>query len=623
MRAPPVPCLHAACAVVLLLLMTGAPALASPPRLIVVFADADVEAAFAPKSRVERMGRDLGIPATFVRRMALGAQVVELPDGTDPNAAAAAAVASGGATIALPDRRRKPSRIANDPDRAWYLAGDPFAVDAYGAWDITTGAPTTVVAVLDTGIQLHPDLGGRILPGYDFVSDPKVANDGNGRDSDPTDPGDWVSDADLADPEFEDCETTDSTWHGTSVTGILVANANNAQYTAGLDWRAKVLPVRVMGKCGGYDSDILDGVAWAAGLLVPGVPANPNVAQVINLSLGGLDDRTCSPGYDAMLARALSPTGTRAIVAAAGNDDGDADLSVPSSCPSTIAVAATTTTGDRAPYSNRGATVDLAAPGGSGSTFATLMTILVNHGKTSATDAFGITAGAGTSFATPVVAGVIGLVLAVAPGLAPGQVRSILAATATPFPAGSGCTTATCGAGIVDARAAVALASGQGAAAVRIPAVEYYRAGFNHYFMTADADESAGLDAGAYGGVFSRTGLGFNAWNGPAPGTAPVCRFFTTPGRFGVMGSHFYTADPVECDGIKSNPDWIYEKIAFHIAVPVAGACPFGTLPVYRAFNNGQSGAPNHRFTTDPAIYQQFTTVLGWAPEGIKFCAPQ
>jgi hypothetical protein len=173
----------------------------------------------------------------------------------------------------------------------------------------------------------------------------------------------------------------------------------------------------------------------------------------------------------------------------------------------------------------------------------------------------------------------------------------------------------------VNAQAAVAAAQALAPAASKEAVVEYYNASLNHYFMTADVDEIAGLDAGAFGGVFARTGLGFNAWNGQGAGTVPVCRFFTTPGRFGTKGSHFYTADPVECAGLKLNPDWIYEKIAFYIQAPAAGACPGGTVPVYRAFNNGQSGAPNHRFTTDLGIYQQFTTALGWAPEGVRFCA--
>jgi Repeat of unknown function (DUF5648) len=158
--------------------------------------------------------------------------------------------------------------------------------------------------------------------------------------------------------------------------------------------------------------------------------------------------------------------------------------------------------------------------------------------------------------------------------------------------------------------------------ASKVAVVEYFNADFGHYFMTAQADEIVGLDAGAYNFAFARTGLGFNAWNAPAAGTVPVCRFFTKPGTFETKSSHFYTADAVECDGLKSNPAWVYEKIAFHIAVPGGGVCPAGTSPVYRMYNHGQTGAPNHRFTTDLSIYQEFTTSKGWDPEGIGFCSP-
>jgi len=151
--------------------------------------------------------------------------------------------------------------------------------------------------------------------------------------------------------------------------------------------------------------------------------------------------------------------------------------------------------------------------------------------------------------------------------------------------------------------------------------VEYHHTVFDHYFMTADPAEIAGLDGGAYGGVFVRTGQQFIARDGPVPGTADVCRFFTTPGHFGLKSSHFYTANVDECAGVKLNPDWIYEKIAFFIFVPSGGVCSPGLLPVYRMYNNGMTGAPNHRFTTSLAIYNQFTTTMGWAPEGIRFCA--
>jgi len=151
-------------------------------------------------------------------------------------------------------------------------------------------------------------------------------------------------------------------------------------------------------------------------------------------------------------------------------------------------------------------------------------------------------------------------------------------------------------------------------------AVEYYHTGFGHYFMTADADEIYGLDHGAYGGVFVRTGQTFYVIDGPAPGTADICRFFTV--TFAPKSSHFYTGDPVECAGVKLNPDWQYEKIAYFIKAAVGGTCPFYTTPVFRMYNNGMTGAPNHRFTTDESIYLDFTTTRGWAPEGVRFCAP-
>ena len=159
---------------------------------------------------------------------------------------------------------------------------------------------------------------------------------------------------------------------------------------------------------------------------------------------------------------------------------------------------------------------------------------------------------------------------------------------------------------------------------VTTPAVEYYNAGFGHYFMTAQADEITGLDGGAFGGAFVRTGRTFDVYAAPGAGLVPVCRFFTTPGTFGAKSSHFYTADAAECAGLKLNPAWIYEKIAFHVPAPDgAGTCPATSLPVYRIYNNGQTGAPNHRFTTDYATRLAFVPALNWSDEGVRFCTPQ
>jgi len=143
-------------------------------------------------------------------------------------------------------------------------------------------------------------------------------------------------------------------------------------------------------------------------------------------------------------------------------------------------------------------------------------------------------------------------------------------------------------------------------------AIEYFHAGFGHYFVTADPAEIAGLDAGAYDGAFQRTGQQWKVWRiGPA---FDMCRFFTAPGAFGTKSSHFYTAIPAECSGLKLNPVWIYENIAFKVLLPFDGACPAGTQILYRLYNNGQTGAPNHRYTVSPAIRSQMIA-QGFVPE--------
>lgn len=163
------------------------------------------------------------------------------------------------------------------------------------------------------------------------------------------------------------------------------------------------------------------------------------------------------------------------------------------------------------------------------------------------------------------------------------------------------------------------IALGHVANAAPVTVVEYFNASQGHYFMTADADEIALLDGGGFGGAFVRTGETFLARDGPAPGTDDVCRFFTV--AFAPLGSHFYTSYDFECDLVKTNPNWQYEKLGFFVRTPVAGAC-IASLPVYRAYNNGQSGAPNHRYTTSLAIYNDFVNNRGWAGEGVVFCAP-
>ena len=434
-------------------------------RLIVKLRDSgpSVQAQSMATTRLARFATDaavLGVALTPLRTMTIGAHVMALErphSRAEIDAVVVRLARHPDVEFVQPDLRRHAFRTPND-SLLWaqaYLGSVVGGINAFAAWDLTTGSPGVVVAVVDTGYLPHADLAGRILPGYDFISDPKAANDGNGRDADASDPGDWFDPTDAMDPQFGDCDIEPSSWHGTSVSGIIAANSDNTTWLAGIDWAARILPVRVLGKCGGWDSDIIDGVAWAAGLNVPGAPANPFPAQVINLSLGGPGG--CLPGYQSVVNAALAHGVTRAIVAAAGNAGGDVADMAPASCSGVIAVAATTGDGFLASYSDFGAGVALSAPGGSASGAGDSIAVLFNHGRT-VPDIDAWAQGAGTSLSAPMVSAVASLVLGVAPNLGVAQLRALLTSTATPFPPGSNCDTFTCGAGIVNSRAAVAAA---------------------------------------------------------------------------------------------------------------------------------------------------------------------
>ena len=186
------------------------------------------------------------------------------------------AATPGVAEVAV-DRRLTADLVPND---TWFAAyqwdmGSGYGVDATTAWDTTTGSAGTVVAVLDTGITTHSELTGRVAAGYDFISDTATANDGNGRDADPSDPGDWVTQAESDAGSLAGCPVGNSTWHGTHVAGTIAALGNNGTGVAGLAWGARVQPVRVLGKCGGWSSDIAAAIRWAAGGTWPACRTTP------------------------------------------------------------------------------------------------------------------------------------------------------------------------------------------------------------------------------------------------------------------------------------------------------------------------------------------------------------
>jgi serine protease len=379
---------------------------------------------------------------------------------------------------------------------------DVSATDAISAWAITTGSTGTVIADVDTGVRFdHPDLlraglGGRLLPGYDFVDQDYnasgtalgtflIANDGDGWDPDPSDPGDWISSTDLMNSLFPpaDCGNpvanngpSDSSWHGTRVMGVLGALTNNGAGIAGMTWGPYLLPVRALGKCGGYDSDIIAGMQWAAGMSVAGVPDNPYPADIINLSLGG--SGTCPSQYKSLIGT-LSGMGVL-VVASAGN--GGAGVDAPGNCPGVLAVAGLRNVGTKVGYSSFGAEVGVSAPAGncvtsSGACLRSIDTTY-NTGLTvpavnSYTDQ--INPNLGTSFSAPIVSGVAALMRAVNANLTPPQLIARIKSSVTPFPANTGnlpvcpnvvpdtgsnpgecsCVAGQCGAGMVNAFQAV------------------------------------------------------------------------------------------------------------------------------------------------------------------------
>jgi len=385
------------------------------------------------------------------------------------------------------------------------------SINAPAAWDLTTGSGSVVVAVLDTGVRKdHPDLAGQIVGGYDMIgfgnpgsTATAIANDGDGPDADASDPGDWVTQADVNNTNLG-CDATDignSSWHGTRVSGLIGALSNNGQGMAGVGWGLKVMPVRVLGKCGGYDSDIIAGMKWAAGIAVPGLPTNPNKAKVLNMSLGG--SGTCgTSGTGALYRDAITQVNAAGgiIVVAAGNSEGLA-VGTPGNCPGVITVAALRHVGTKVGFSSLGPDVTIAAPGGNcintDANQACLypMVSITNSGSQGPVAAdsanTGSAASVGTSFSAPVVSGIVGLMASVRPDLTSAEATQILKSTARAFPTTGGgsaadgnppqchaptatvqdecyCTTSTCGAGMVDAFAAVTAAKALNGATVSI-----------------------------------------------------------------------------------------------------------------------------------------------------------
>lgn len=401
-----------------------------------------------------------------------------------------------------------------------------------------------VVAVLDTGKLTHPDLDAR-TPfgfGYDFVSEVQFAQDGNGLDPDPTDPGDY-----LVSDYSSTCTAHDSSWHGTSVMSMLTPLADDPATLMGPGALsmlppsvAKVLPVRIGGTCGALVSDIIEGMLWAAGVDYQGSPGiNQAPARVINLSFGGQGNcqNTDPKSGDALYRQTIATLRTKGtlVVSSAGNGDssdtarGYVGPTRPASCPGVMAVTALRYDGSKATYAN---TVDgtrssagyfgLAVAGGDSisASSAESLNLLSDRGPRGAVgvalegdicDNLGrCYVSMGTSFAAPQVAAVAALVLSVAPTLTVDQLVSVLLETATPHPAPSAsscnlaaqtvgnctCTTAACGSGVLDADAALDRAIRDHASSGTFSSPSLYAS----YFVPQRL-QSAGKSGGGGGGA--------------------------------------------------------------------------------------------------------------------------
>ncbi|KUN22019.1 protease [Streptomyces antibioticus] len=426
-------------------------------RLIVGYKSGATEAKSnkAAEADATAKGKQAGEDVDFQRRLGTGAALVDL--GADASRADVADVvaeykADPQVAYVVPDRLNKPQADPNDTEYAkqWDLFEATAGMNVPGAWSTATGSGVTV-AVIDTGYVAHTDLAANIVAGYDFISDTAVSVDGDGRDSNPADPGDYYA----ANECGSGIPASNSSWHGTHVAGTIAAVTNNSKGIAGIAYGAKISPLRVLGKCGGYDSDIIDAITWASGGTVSGVPANTNVAKVINMSLGG--DGACTSATQSAITAAVNRGTTIAV--AAGNDNDNVANHSPGNCNNVISVAATNRTGAKASYSNYGSLVDISAPGGQTSTGTAngILSTLNSGTKTASTENYAYYQG--TSMATPHIAGLAALLKSANSSLTPAQIESAIKTNARALP---GACSGGCGAGLADAAKTVAAVSGGG-----------------------------------------------------------------------------------------------------------------------------------------------------------------
>ncbi|WP_406307264.1 S8 family serine peptidase [Streptomyces sp. NBC_00885] len=419
----------------------------------------------AAKTDATAKGAETGETLSFERRLAGGAALIDLGGETSKQDVAevmAAFRADSSVASVEPDIRAYAMAVTpNDTEytKQWDLFEATGGMNVPGAWDKATGSGVNV-AVIDTGYAAHSDLASNVISGYDFISTSADARDGNGRDSDAKDEGDWnATDGECG----TGSKASNSSWHGTHVAGTIAATTGNSKGVAGIAYNAKIQPVRVLGKCGGSSADIADAITWASGGTVPGVPANPTPAKVINMSLGGASS-TCPSVYQNAINGAVSRGTT--VVVAAGNSNANASGFTPANCANIINVASTSREGNRSFYSNYGSIVDVAAPGGetrratdTPGTVTTpengILSTLNSGATTQSTENY--KPYQGTSMAAPHIAGLAALLKSAKSTLTPAEIEAAIKSNARPLP---GTCTGGCGTGIADATKTVNAVTG-------------------------------------------------------------------------------------------------------------------------------------------------------------------
>jgi subtilisin family serine protease len=571
---------------------------------------------------VSAVARRTGQQLTLKRVTNGNRALVLLPQGTTPASLAAVAVAASAESSVRSAERIQVLRhqwIPNDTmwTQQWALGTGAGGIRVEKAWDATPSG-SIAVAVIDTGIRSHRDLDDKRMAGYDMIRSEFISGDGNGRDPDATDTGDYDDGLECTSPyDFM------SSWHGTHVAGIIAASTNNGEGMAGVAPNARIVPVRSLGRCGGTLEDVADSIRWAAGVPVAGVPRNPNPAKVLNLSLGGYGP--CSANMQSAVDAAINRGSV--VVVSAGNEASLVRDFTPANCRGVIAVAAGNLLGDLSSYSNFGTGVAITAPGGDSGDLPGVISTL-NGGITQP----GVPSYAtysGTSMAAPHVAGVVALMLTRDPTLSAGQVINRLLGASRSFVPGSDCASApgACGAGLLDAANAVAavtqtrLAGDLSGSADRVRLIEMREIFTGRYALTPDPVEALQMATGFREGLWARTGYTIDTFSFTAQFNSlaiaqPVCR-----SRLVAGGGFGYSASTEECQAYAANSGWAVDGMTFLASFPNGKVCPVGSAPVHEFVRVDGLGY-NVRTLSDPLEISRMIDA-GWVQSRIAFCVPK